>query len=98
LKNKNQLHSGSERYLRRVLHFLQALFYLGVLLVVPTSCGVYSFTGAATTAKTISIQEFYNNTDLAPANIGETFTNGIKTYFIQNSNLSVVAEEGEIQL
>lgn len=66
-----------------------------------SGCGTsvnYSFTGTSTTAKTISITEFYNNADLGPANMGQTFTNQIKNYFIQNSSLSVVAEEGELQL
>jgi hypothetical protein len=64
------------------------------------SCGVstqYSFTGSATTAKTISVAEFYNNADLGPANMGQVFTNELKNYFIQNSNLKVVSE-GELQL
>ena len=63
-----------------------------------SSCGVYSFTGSNTLAKNISITEFYNNTDLGPANMGPTFTNSLKTYFIQNSSLDVVPEEGELQM
>lgn len=66
-----------------------------------SGCGVsvqYSMTGIATTAKTISIVEFYNNADLGPANMGQTFTNSIKNYFVQNTSLTVVAEEGELQL
>jgi len=63
-----------------------------------SSCGIYSFTGSGTNAKTISIQEFYNNTDLGPANLGQVFTNSLKDYMIQNSNLSVVAENGELQM
>jgi hypothetical protein len=65
------------------------------------SCGVtvqYGMTGIATTAQTISITEFYNNADLGPANMGQTFTNSLKDYFIQNTSLSVVAEEGELQM
>jgi hypothetical protein len=65
------------------------------------SCGVsanYSMTGIATQAQTISIAEFYNNADLGPANMGQTFTNSLKNYFIQNTSLTVVAEEGELQL
>ena len=54
--------------------------------------------GTTTTAKTISISEFYNNTELGPANISQTFSNQLKNYFIQNSSLTVVAEEGELQL
>ena len=65
------------------------------------SCGVavnYSMTGSTTSAKTISIAEFYNNADLGPANMGQTLTNDLKLYFVQNSNLTVVGEEGELQL
>lgn len=61
-------------------------------------CGVYSFTGGRTEASTISIQDFYNNADLGPANMGQDFTNQLKNYLVQNTNLSVVAEEGELQM
>lgn len=54
--------------------------------------------GTATPAKTISIDEFYNNTDLGPANLGQTFTNRLKDYFIQNTNISVVQSNGEVML
>jgi hypothetical protein len=65
------------------------------------SCGVgaqYSMTGSTTTAETISVAEFYNNADLGPANMGQTITNQLKTYFIQNSSLRVIPEEGQLQL
>lgn len=70
-------------------------------LLLGSSCGrtvQYSFTGQSTPAKSIFIAEFYNNADLGPANMGQTFTNQLKNYFIQNSNISVVASEGELQL
>ena len=89
--------------IRNVRHFLTigASALACTFLLLPTSCGVavnYSMSGTTTTAKTISITEFYNNTELAPANIGQTFSNQLKNYFIQNSSLAVVAEEGELQL
>ena len=65
---------------------------------IATSCGVYSFQGTTTNAKNISIDEFYNNTDLGPANLGQTFTNRLKDYFIQNTNLSVIQSNGELRL
>jgi len=74
--------------------FLFAQFSL--LVVVSGGCGVYSFSGAATSAKSIQVGEFYNNTDLAPANFGQTFTNELKDYFQRNSSLKVVADEGEL--
>jgi hypothetical protein len=55
-------------------------------------------TGSTTSAETITITEFYNNADLGPANMGQVFSNEIKNYFIQNSNLRVTQEEGELQL
>jgi hypothetical protein len=55
-------------------------------------------TGTTTNAETISITEFYNNADLGPANMGQTFSNSIKNYFIQNSSLRVVQEDGQLQL
>ena len=62
------------------------------------SCGVYSFSGAATSAKTISIEPILNNTDLAPANLGQTFTNKLKDYYLQNSSLRVILEGGELHI
>ena len=72
-----------------------------ILMAGLCSCGKsvrYSFTGTSTTAESISITEFYNNADLGPANMGQTFTNQLKNYFIQNSNIRVVTTEGQLQL
>lgn len=67
-------------------------------LISLSDCGIYSFQGSATNARTITIAEFYNNTELAPPTIGQVFTNRLKDYMIQNTNLSVVPENGELQL
>jgi len=72
-----------------------------VALITLTQCGVsvqYSMIGTTTTAETISIAEFYNNAELGPANMAQTLTNELKNYFIQNSNLRVVPDEGELIL
>ena len=69
-----------------------------ILVCFAASCGKYSFTGTNITAETISIGEFYNNADLGPANMGQDFTNKLKNYFVQNSSLSVVAQDGELQM
>ena len=66
--------------------------------IISQRCGVYSMSGAATTAKTIAIDQFFNNTDLAPGNIGQTFTNKLKDYYQQNSSLKVIPENGELHL
>lgn len=76
------------------------LFWLVTVLVVmiPAGCIHYSLSGVSTTAKSISIEQFFNNSDLAPANLGADFTNRVKDYFIQNSNLAIVSENGELSL
>jgi hypothetical protein len=79
---------------------LKARICLSILFLTAavTGCGVYSMSGAATTAKTITIEQFFNNTDLGPANIGQTFTNKLKDYYQQNSSLKVVGENGELHI
>lgn len=71
------------------------------LALICGACGMsvkYSMSGQTTSAQTITITEFYNNTDLGQANIGQTFTNQLKNYIMQNSSVSVVAENGELLL
>jgi hypothetical protein len=83
------------------IHFIISFFTTIILVCTLNSCGVsahYSMTGSTTTAKTISITEFYNNADLGPANMGQTLSNQLKNYFVQNSNISVVQDNGELQL
>jgi len=75
----------------------KVVLFLTILLLC-TQCSKYSFSGAATTAKTITIENFFNNTDLAPANLGMTFTNKLKDYYQQNSSLRVVTEVGELHI
>ncbi len=67
-------------------------------LFITQSCSVYSLSGVATTAKTVTIDQFFNNTDLAPANMGQTFTNRLKDYYQQNSSLKVIVENGDLHL
>lgn len=81
--------------------FLKSINLLAItsLFVLCSSCGVgvqYSMTGTSTTASTISVADFYNNADLGPANMGETFTNELKNYFVRNSSLKVVTQDAEL--
>jgi Lipopolysaccharide-assembly len=85
------------RFISGLTKLTLALFT--ILSVLPLqSCKVYSFSGISTPAKTITVTEFYNNADLGPANMGQVLTNDLKNYFIQNSSISVVVEEGELQI
>jgi hypothetical protein len=79
---------------------MNSLFSLSALalLTALSGCGIYSFTGTSTAARTIQIAEVFNNTDLGPANLGPNFTNKLKDYYQRNSSLKVVAEGGELQV
>lgn len=82
---------------RSSLFLCTCLLFLTIPLLF-SGCGMYSLSGAATTAKTIQIEPFFNNTDLGPANLGQNFTNKLKDYFQRNSSLKVVSSNGELQL
>lgn len=77
---------------------LLSIFTALILTFLCCACGVYSFTGASTAAETIQVAEFYNNTDLAPANLAQNFTNELKDYYQRNSSLSVVQDGGELRI
>jgi hypothetical protein len=66
-----------------------------------SGCGVYSFSGASidyTKVKTVSIQNIYNDTPSGPANLSQVFTEGLRDFFQQNTNLELVSFDGDLQL
>lgn len=73
---------------------------LFLLVVTVTACGVYSFTGAniSPEIKTISIQTFYDEIGTGPPNLSQLFTEKIKDYYQQNTSLTLVNSEGDLQL
>lgn len=71
-----------------------------IAMIIVTGCGVYSFTGASISPdiKTISIQTFFNNASLGPSNMSVLFTESIKDYYQQNTSLSLVDDNGDLQI
>lgn len=96
-----------ERYTEKLTNMklkirgLKAAVYIICLLpAFLGGCGVYSFTGAniSPDIKTISIQNFYDDSGEGPANLSQILTEDVRDYFQQNTNLSLVQEEGDLQL
>ena len=58
-----------------------------IILITLYGCGVYSFTGASISPeiKTISIDNFFNNSPLGPSNMSVLFTEKLKDYFQRNT-------------
>lgn len=73
--------------------------YLLLVFVTLTfvSCGIYSFTGAKIDAKTIQIDYFPNNAILVEPTLSQKFTVALQDLFLQQSNLNLVKNEGELQ-
>ncbi len=71
---------------------------LAALAGLPLLQSCYTLSGISTTAETIQIEPFFNNTDLGPANLGPNFTNRLKDYYQRNSSLRVVQESGQLQI
>ncbi|HAR19524.1 MAG TPA: hypothetical protein DCR46_02620 [Cytophagales bacterium] len=74
--------------------------FLGFVFYCLSSCGIYSFTGTSISPdiKTISIRNYTNETGLGPAILSQNFTEKLKEYFLQNSNLKLVKTNGDLQL
>ena len=84
---------------RQVLAGVNLLAIL-LLSVILQACGAYSFTGATLppTIKTISVQPFYNDTGNGPPNLSQNFTERLRDYFQNNTDLALVDAEGDLQL
>lgn len=65
----------------------------GILLMTLLlgGCGIYSFTGAniSPDIKTVSIEFFYNESGDGPPDLSLQFTEGLKEYFQNNTNLAI---------
>lgn len=73
-------------------------FLLFSLLTVLTQCTVnYSFRGISTDANSVSIQFFENFAPLAPPTLSQGFTESMKDIFLQQTNLKILSQNGELQ-
>jgi hypothetical protein len=76
----------------KVLKYI-GLFTLSITLV---GCGVYSFTGISTAAKSFQVNFFQNNADLIEPGLDIDFTNALQDIIVNQTNLSLVNSGGEI--
>lgn len=78
------------------LIFILSLF----TMITMHSCGVYSFTGTniSPDVKTISVATFFNESGNGPANISQTFSEGLRDFYQSNTNLELVNSNGDLQV
>ena len=68
--------------------------------IIALGCKVnYSFTGAsiAEDVKTVSVKTFQSYAPLANANISQTFTEALKDKFLSQTNLDLIAKDGDLR-
>jgi hypothetical protein len=82
------------------MKLIERLWFPAVQVLLFTACGVYSFTGATLSPdmKTISVQTFFDEAGNGPPTLSINFTESVKEYFQRNTSLSLVPNEGDLQL
>jgi len=73
-------------------------FLLLLLIVFFSACGFYSFTGASISpdVETVSVQYFPNRAATIEPTLSQVFTEKLKDYFLQQTNLSIDADFGDL--
>lgn len=80
---------------------MRNLSITGLLSVLLTACGVYSFTGKSTLSadvKTFSIQNITLSAPSSYATLSQDLTEKLKEYYQRNTKLKQVAQGGDIQI
>ena len=69
-----------------------------VLATFLSACGFYSFTGASISpdVKTVVVQYFPNRAATIQPTLSQVFTERLKDYFLEQSNLSLEADGGDL--
>lgn len=77
----------------------RSVLILTFLLLCLNSCGIYSFSGASIPeqAQTLSVAYFRNRAPSVQATLSSTFTDRLKEYLVNNSNLSLIDGFADLQ-
>ena len=74
-----------------------SLSLLLVSILLFAGCKIqYSFTGINVNAETITINNFFFESDNGPPDLATKFTDQMRDYFQQNTNLQLIDNDGEL--
>ena len=75
---------------------LTSIFLVNIFLA---SCGIYSFTGASipADAETVSVDYFTIKVTNTPATLNQTFTEGLRDLFINQTNLNLTERDADLR-
>ncbi len=80
-------------------HYKPVLLAIAFLISISLcKCGIYSFTGASTAAKSITIKFFPNKAELVNPTLSQVFTDALKDKFVSETTMDLVSENGELIL
>jgi len=73
-------------------------FFISILMLL-NACSV-SFSGISISpdVKTISIENFVNESGSMPVQTGQQFAEALRTYYLQNTRLKIVSSGGDLQI
>lgn len=64
-----------------------------------SACGIYKFNAVNVgEAKTISIGYFNNNASLVEPTLSQVFTDGLRDYFVSQTNLDLISRDGDLEI
>jgi len=79
--------------------FNGCLLSFALCLFITGGCNVYSFTGASVSPdiKTVSVQNFVNQSEYGNTAISQNLTDQLKDKFISETSLTIVSSGGDIE-
>ncbi len=78
---------------------MKTVWATAILILMTTSCGVYSFSGASIDPEieTVSVDFIENQATLVNPNLSQTMTEKLKDFFVIQTNLDLVKRNGDLQ-
>jgi len=82
----------------KIKHNTTIILIFTIIMVAMQSCGIYSFTGAPITAKTISIDYIPNKASIINPALSPDFTDALRDKFVNQTKLDLVEQNAELKI
>lgn len=77
---------------------MKTIINISTILILLTSCGMYSFNGASISSETKSVQidYFSNSSSMGKASLSDDIVEGLKDKFSNETNLNIINSDGDL--
>lgn len=79
--------------MKKLITYLSCVF---ITLLITTSCGIYSFTGISTDAKSFQVNFFQNYAPIIEPGLDRDFTNALQDLIVNQTNLELMSDKAEL--